>query len=240
MNLGFFGYAAGTDVDVIDDHGLADVAGSHLQLHERGRPGHEKALSDVWTFARYAAPGCRGPPAISAAEAAAARPRCRAAACANLDREHRGTVARRRRPHQPHGSTPFVRVPVRRGSDRRGAWSSARRDRRGEQLERRCPWRPARRPPGHRARRAGLRVTVSSVGGRPTSRSVPLGQPVRCGRVGGRSSPWWLPPRRAVRRPGVDRPRGGERLAGAGAARRGTRASTGTIPGRSTSTCSTG
>jgi arabinofuranosyltransferase len=81
VNLGFFGYAAGTGVDVIDDHGLADVAGSHLQLHERGRPGHEKALPDVWTFARYAAPGAPRPAGISAAEVTAAR---RALSCGGL------------------------------------------------------------------------------------------------------------------------------------------------------------
>jgi arabinofuranosyltransferase len=80
-NLGVFGYAAGTDVVVIDNHGLADVVAGHLRLRTRGRPGHEKALPDVWTFARYAAPGAPLPRGMSERQVAAAR---RALSCGPL------------------------------------------------------------------------------------------------------------------------------------------------------------
>jgi arabinofuranosyltransferase len=82
-NLGLYSYAAGTGIDVIDDHGLADSVGGHLRLRVRGRPGHEKALPDVWTFARYAAPGAPLPEGMSARQVAAAR---RALSCDGLRR----------------------------------------------------------------------------------------------------------------------------------------------------------
>jgi arabinofuranosyltransferase len=72
-NLGVFGYAAGTGLDVIDDHGLADVVAGRQRLRVRGRPGHEKVLPDVWTFARYAAPGTPLPEGMTATQVAAAR-----------------------------------------------------------------------------------------------------------------------------------------------------------------------
>jgi arabinofuranosyltransferase len=81
--LGLYGYAAGTGVDVIDDHGLADVVAGHLALRRRGRPGHEKVLRDLWTFARYAAPGAPLPEGMTAAQVAAAR---RALSCGALRR----------------------------------------------------------------------------------------------------------------------------------------------------------
>jgi arabinofuranosyltransferase len=80
-NLGFYAYAAGTGVDVIDDHGLADVVAGRLRLRERGRPGHEKTMPDVWTFARYAAPGARLPEGMTGAQVDAAR---RALSCGDL------------------------------------------------------------------------------------------------------------------------------------------------------------
>jgi arabinofuranosyltransferase len=82
-NLGLYGYAAGTGVDVIDDHALADDVASHLRLRVRGRPGHEKILSDVWTYARYAAPGAPLPAGITASQVRAAR---RALGCAPMHR----------------------------------------------------------------------------------------------------------------------------------------------------------
>jgi arabinofuranosyltransferase len=82
-NLGVYGYAAGTGVDVIDDHGLADVVASHERLRVRGRPGHEKALPEVWTFARYAAPGAPLPKGVTARDVAAAR---HALSCGDLAR----------------------------------------------------------------------------------------------------------------------------------------------------------
>jgi arabinofuranosyltransferase len=82
-NLGVYGYAAGTGVDVIDDRGLADVLAGHQRLRVRGRPGHEKSLPDAWTFARYAAPGAPLPATVTAAQLAAAR---RALSCAPMRR----------------------------------------------------------------------------------------------------------------------------------------------------------
>jgi arabinofuranosyltransferase len=82
-NLGLYGYAAGTTVDVVDDHGLADVVAGHLRLGTRGRPGHEKALPDVWTFARYAARDAPRPERMTSTQVAAAR---RALACGGLER----------------------------------------------------------------------------------------------------------------------------------------------------------
>jgi len=72
-NLGLFGYAAGNGLDVIDDHGLADVVAGRQRLRVRGRPGHEKVLPDVWTFARYATPGTPLPEGMTATQVAAAR-----------------------------------------------------------------------------------------------------------------------------------------------------------------------
>jgi arabinofuranosyltransferase len=80
-NLGVYAYAAGTDLDVIDSHGLADVIAGHQRLREHGRPGHEKVLPDVWTFARYAAPGDPIPDGMTAAQVEAAR---RALACGGM------------------------------------------------------------------------------------------------------------------------------------------------------------
>jgi arabinofuranosyltransferase len=80
-NLGLFGYAAGNGVDVIDDHGLADVVAGRQRLRVRGRPGHEKVLPDVWTFARYAATGAPLPAGVTAADVADAR---RALACGTM------------------------------------------------------------------------------------------------------------------------------------------------------------
>jgi arabinofuranosyltransferase len=82
-NLGVYGYAAGTGVDVIDDHGLADVLAGHQGLRVRGRPGHEKSLPDVWTFARYAANDAPLPPGITPQQLAAAR---RALSCTPMRR----------------------------------------------------------------------------------------------------------------------------------------------------------
>jgi arabinofuranosyltransferase len=71
--LGMYGYAAGTGIDVVDDHGLADNVAAHQRLLERGRPGHEKVLRDEWIIGRYAKPGVPLPASVSAREVAAAR-----------------------------------------------------------------------------------------------------------------------------------------------------------------------
>lgn len=52
-NIGIMGYAAGTSVHVVDRLGLADPIGSRMEIEERDRPGHEKALPMVWVAARF-------------------------------------------------------------------------------------------------------------------------------------------------------------------------------------------
>jgi arabinofuranosyltransferase len=71
-NVGALGYAAGLDVHLVDRLGLTDPIAARLRLDLRGRPGHEKALDDAWTIARYAAPASRPPepPAVTAAREA--------------------------------------------------------------------------------------------------------------------------------------------------------------------------
>jgi arabinofuranosyltransferase len=56
-NVGLFGYAAGTDVWIVDRLGLADPIASRLEVGTRGRPGHEKLLQPQWVIARFSAPG---------------------------------------------------------------------------------------------------------------------------------------------------------------------------------------
>ena len=55
-NAGFYGVAAGPDVLLIDEFGLSDPVGSHLEPPAPGRPGHEKVLARHWLLARYGAP----------------------------------------------------------------------------------------------------------------------------------------------------------------------------------------
>jgi arabinofuranosyltransferase len=80
--LGIFSYVVGTDIDVIDDHGLAEVVAAHQQLDGRGRPGHEKAIPDLWVFARFAAENARLPKGVTSEQVAAAR---QAMSCGGLD-----------------------------------------------------------------------------------------------------------------------------------------------------------
>jgi arabinofuranosyltransferase len=54
--LGILGFAAGPAVHVVDLHGLSDPIAARLEIAARGRPGHEKRLSNYWLVARYAAP----------------------------------------------------------------------------------------------------------------------------------------------------------------------------------------
>jgi arabinofuranosyltransferase len=79
--LGLLAYAAGDRVDVVDDHGLTSPLAAHQRLQTRGRPGHEKILSDAWFVAEYADPGDRLPDGVDPREVAAAR---RALACEPL------------------------------------------------------------------------------------------------------------------------------------------------------------
>ncbi|MGH7646423.1 MAG: hypothetical protein ACREMR_12665 [Gemmatimonadales bacterium] len=72
-NIGLLGYAAGSSVHVVDRLGLGDALGSRLRVEQRGRPGHEKWLSDAWLVGRFAdaaAPLPTGAPSDSAVAAA--------------------------------------------------------------------------------------------------------------------------------------------------------------------------
>jgi arabinofuranosyltransferase len=53
LAIGIFGYILGPDVYVIDQAGLAEPVAGRLALEERGRPGHEKALSTAWMRGRF-------------------------------------------------------------------------------------------------------------------------------------------------------------------------------------------
>ena len=50
--IGVAGYALGPDVYILDMLGLGDALTSHLELTQRGFPGHEKFLPAPWTAAR--------------------------------------------------------------------------------------------------------------------------------------------------------------------------------------------
>jgi arabinofuranosyltransferase len=54
-NIGLTGFLAGPSVHLVDRHGIADPLAARLRLGRRGRPGHEKMLSDAWVAARFAA-----------------------------------------------------------------------------------------------------------------------------------------------------------------------------------------
>jgi len=72
-NLGMNG--AGTPLDgvSIDILGLAYPLAAHVELAERGRPGHEKEINIEWVFAQYADPDAILPPGIDPIRVKAAR-----------------------------------------------------------------------------------------------------------------------------------------------------------------------
>lgn len=70
--IGIVGYLAPADVHVLDRHGLADPIGARLALGRRGRPGHEKVLSNAWIAARFTRPEPHEDAAITAARRALA------------------------------------------------------------------------------------------------------------------------------------------------------------------------
>jgi arabinofuranosyltransferase len=55
-DLGMRGFAAGRRVHIADVLGLADPLTARFGLLTRGRPGHEKRLSDAWGYARFVDP----------------------------------------------------------------------------------------------------------------------------------------------------------------------------------------
>jgi arabinofuranosyltransferase len=65
--IGIAGYALSSHFEVVDRHGLADPLVSHFKLGQRGRPGHEKKISDDWELARFAAPNPHEETAVTAA-----------------------------------------------------------------------------------------------------------------------------------------------------------------------------
>ena len=66
--IGIFGYAAGTEVHVVDLLGLGDPIAGRLRLEQRGRPGHEKMLREAWVVARFGDLGAQMPPGAPSAE----------------------------------------------------------------------------------------------------------------------------------------------------------------------------
>lgn len=54
--LGLVSYIAGPRAFIVDRFGLADPVGSRLDVRVRGRPGHERDLSNAWALARFADP----------------------------------------------------------------------------------------------------------------------------------------------------------------------------------------
>jgi len=71
-NIGVLGYLAGLDTHVVDQLGLADPIAGRIALAERGRPGHEKWLTEPWIAGRFGDPGAAPPlppPALDAARA---------------------------------------------------------------------------------------------------------------------------------------------------------------------------
>jgi arabinofuranosyltransferase len=71
--LGLFAFAAGDQVDVVDEYGLASTLAAHQRLEARGRPGHEKALSTAWLLAEYADPRAPIRAPVAPQDVAAAR-----------------------------------------------------------------------------------------------------------------------------------------------------------------------
>ena len=70
-NVGMYGYAAGPDVFVVDQLGLADPLAARVRLVGRGRrAGHEKALAPGWNQARFTAAAPHESPAVRAARRA--------------------------------------------------------------------------------------------------------------------------------------------------------------------------
>src|SRR5439155_19080301 len=53
-NVGLIGYAAGRDVFVVDQYGLADPVASRLRLVSRLRAGPEKSMEVDWAGGRFA------------------------------------------------------------------------------------------------------------------------------------------------------------------------------------------
>jgi arabinofuranosyltransferase len=54
--IGIVGYLLPSTIHLVDRHGLADPIGARFYVGDRGRPGHEKRLTDAWVMARFGLP----------------------------------------------------------------------------------------------------------------------------------------------------------------------------------------
>lgn len=70
--IGIGGFVMGPSVHLVDHVGLADPLAARMELGARGRPGHEKSLSNTWLVARYGAPDATPDPGVAAARRALA------------------------------------------------------------------------------------------------------------------------------------------------------------------------
>jgi arabinofuranosyltransferase len=75
VNIGIRGVAAGNRVYIFDELSLANPIGSHFQIVQRTRPGHEKVVGLDWMLARFTPEGTAFPAdlGISATDVAYAR-----------------------------------------------------------------------------------------------------------------------------------------------------------------------
>lgn len=89
--VGMMGMMLGPRVHLVDRVGLADPIASRLELATRGRPGHEKVLTNAWIAARYTAPMPNEDPAVTEARRA-----LRCGELAELDRALRAPMSLRR------------------------------------------------------------------------------------------------------------------------------------------------
>jgi len=115
--VGMMGMMLGPRVHLVDRVGLADPIASRLELAVRGRPGHEKVLTNVWIAARYTAPMPDEDPAITEARRA-----LHCGALAELDRALREPMSLRRFVANVRNARRFtaLRVPG-------DPWEAARR-----------------------------------------------------------------------------------------------------------------
>ena len=69
--MGMIGQLLGPDVLLVDHRGLSDPVAARLEVTRRGRPGHEKGLSNAWMVGRYAQATPGEDPRVADARAAA-------------------------------------------------------------------------------------------------------------------------------------------------------------------------
>jgi arabinofuranosyltransferase len=68
--VGLIGYMLGSRVHLVDRLGLGDPIGARLELFARGRPGHEKLLTNPWIIARFTPELAGEDPRVSSARRA--------------------------------------------------------------------------------------------------------------------------------------------------------------------------